>query len=85
MRKAIFFVDESEECKKARRVLEKAKISFVEYDVRHQTEYGCCGGMEIKVPAVYAPEGIFTGINGIREYVERTKSKNWTESESAYW
>lgn len=83
-RKAILFVDGSNECKKARTMLKRAKIDFVEYEVKEEDQ-GCCGGFNTKAPPVFAPEGIFKGIEEIRKYVDIHQHRKHVESESAYW
>jgi len=86
-RKAILFMDDSKYCKKARKILQKAKIDFVEYNVNAQLELGCCDGFTTQAPSVFAPEGIFRGISEIRNYVKMLegRGKKQIESESAYW
>lgn len=82
----ILFIDSSSssECKKVQMILKRAKIDFVEYDVKEQ-EAACCGGFATKAPSVFAPEGIFKGINEIREYAKMRQNRKQVESESAYW
>ena len=85
-RKAILFIDNSSDCVRARKLLVKSKIDFVEYNFKEILESGCCGeGFTTKAPSIFAPEGIFRGIDGIKKYVKIRKSKKQIESESAYW
>ncbi len=84
-RKAILFIDHSKDCKKTRKILQKAKIDFVEYNVNEQFEPGCCDGFTTQAPSIFAPEGIFAGIDEIRKYVKMLTNKKHLESESAYW
>jgi hypothetical protein len=58
-----------------------------EYDIRKFAE-SCCGDLPTTVaPSVFAPEGVFKGLNGVREYVTLSKEPNAFQntSESAYW
>ncbi len=77
-------MDRSKECEKARKILQRAKIDFVEYNVNEQLESGCCGGFTTQAPSIFAPEGIFRGIGEIKKYIKMLKNKKQL-SESAYW
>ncbi|MEM2759597.1 MAG: hypothetical protein QXU32_08590 [Nitrososphaerales archaeon] len=81
-RKAILFTDDSKECIEARKILTDARIDFVEYSSKD--ENGCCGGFVTEVPSIFAREGIFRGIEGIKEYA-RVKRDIMDNIESAYW
>ncbi len=76
-------IDDSDECKKAEQLLKDEAIPYVIYKIDY--EEGCCGGYNTRVPAVFAPEGIFKGLDEIRDYVKAAKENINKESESAYW
>ncbi len=82
MRKAVLMVDGSEECKKAEEILANENIPYVIYKI---DEPSCCNDYTTKVPALFAPEGIYRGINEIMEYTRIAKSNTNKESESSYW
>ena len=85
-RKPILLIDGSEKSQEAIILLKTSGIEYVEYDMRKFTE-SCCGDLPTtKAPSVFAPEGIFKDLEGVREYVnmDRTNSSS-TPSESAYW
>jgi|FaiFalFF_MnMetaG_3_1042247.scaffolds.fasta_scaffold00606_13 hypothetical protein len=83
-RKGVLFIGNDEASKKARDMLTEAGIEFVEYNVDVEPE-GCCGGFKTAVPSLFAPEGIFRGLDGIARYIELRKSNRLYSSESAYW
>lgn len=77
-------IDDSNECKKAEKLLKDEEIPYVIYKIDYNE--GCCGGYSTKVPpAVFAPEGIFKGLEQIREYIKMAKENVGKENESAYW
>ncbi len=84
MRKSVLMIDESEECKKVEELLAKEGIPYVIYKIDKESS-SCCGGYTTKVPALFAPEGIYRGIDEISEYIKIAKSNINKESESAYW
>lgn len=86
-RKALLFINDCNESKDAVRIFDKAGLTYVTYHIKN-FEDGCCGEIPITVvPSVFAPEGIFKGLEGIKYYISiRNNSKSKTElSESAYW
>ncbi len=83
VRKGVLFVRDDEVCVKAKELLRESGIEFVEYNVSEESE-GCCGGFDT-VPTLFAPEGIFKGIDGILRYIELRKSNSFYKSESAHW
>jgi hypothetical protein len=79
--------DSSSESKEAISLLESKNIEFVIYDIR-KFEESCCGELPTtRAPSVFAPEGIFKGLNGIMNYISMEKMNNslTKESDSAYW
>jgi hypothetical protein len=86
-RKPVLLIDGSEKSKEAVILLKTNGIEYVEYDMRKFTE-SCCGDLPTtKAPSVFAPEGIFKDLEGVREYVsmDRKDPSSTLESESAYW
>lgn len=89
-RKPVLIVDDGSDSLKAVNLLREKGIEFVPYDVKKFAE-SCCGDLPTtKAPSVFAPEGVFKGLNGVVEYVASltlsgTKEAIHSESESAYW
>lgn len=68
-RKAILLVDDKEETKIAKEILLVNNIDFIEYHIS-KFEESCCGELPTtKAPSIIAPEGVFKGIDGIKEFV----------------
>jgi hypothetical protein len=68
-RKPVLIVDESPDSLKAADLLRKRNIKFVEYNIRKFADSCCCGDLPTtKAPSVFAPEGVFKGLSGVREY-----------------
>lgn len=94
-RKPVLIFDDSSDSAKAIGLLRKNSIEFVEYDVSKFVE-SCCGGgggdlPTTKAPSVFAPEGVFKGLEGVKEYITTAVSSREAnvlekkDSESAYW
>lgn len=85
-RKPVLLIDGSEKSQEAIILLKTSGIEYVEYDMRKFAE-SCCGDLPTtKAPSVFAPEGIFKDLEGVREYVNMDrKGPSSTLSESAYW
>ncbi len=86
-RKPVLLIDGSEKSQEAVMLLKSNGIEYVEYDMRKFTE-SCCGDLPTtRAPSVFAPEGVFKDLEGIREFVnmDRENSSSTLESESAYW
>jgi hypothetical protein len=94
-RKPVLIFDDSSDSAKAIGLLRKNGIEFVEYDVSKFVESSCCGDdlPTTKAPSVFAPEGVFKGLDGVKEYITITTAVSSREasvlekkdSESAYW
>jgi hypothetical protein len=94
-RKPVLIFDDSSDSAKAIGLLRKNGIEFVEYDVSKFVESCCCGDdlPTTKAPSVFAPEGVFKGLDGVKEYITITTAVSSREanvlekkdSESAYW
>ena len=90
-RKPVLIVDNGPDSIKAMNLLRERDVEFVEYDIRKFAE-SCCGDLPTtKAPSVFAPEGVFKGLQGVEEYVTSvaaaaaTNKAIQSESESAYW
>jgi hypothetical protein len=91
-RKPLLIIDEGPDSLKAINLLRERDVEFVEYDIRKFAE-SCCGDLPTtKAPSVFAPEGVFKGLNGVEEYVTSVVATSavankavQSESESAYW
>ena len=86
IRKPVLLIDDTENSRKARELLEDNHVEFVEYHVRKFEEDCCVELPTTKAPALFAPEGLFRNLEGIREYLSIEKVTSPSEpSESAYW
>lgn len=85
-RKPVLLIDDTENSRLASEILESSDIEFVEYHITKFEDNCCAGPPTTKAPALFAPEGIFRDLDGIKEYltVEKNNSSGET-SESAYW
>jgi len=91
-RKLVLIVDDSPDSLKAINFLRERDVEFVEYDIRKFAE-SCCGDLPTtKAPSVFAPEGVFKGLSGVKEYITSVtvaaadiKKAIQSESDSAYW
>ena len=91
-RKPVLIIDEGPDSLKAINLLKERDVEFVEYDIRKFAE-SCCGDLPTtKAPSVFAPEGVFKGLSGVKEYVTSVVAASTVankaiqrESESAYW
>jgi hypothetical protein len=86
IRKPVLLIDDTENSCLAKEILENNSIEFVEYHVRKFEENCCVDLPTTRAPALFAPEGIFRNLEGIKEYLAvEKKSKTNELSESAYW
>jgi hypothetical protein len=68
-RKPVLLLDKSEDSIKAVNLFRNSGIDYVEYDIK-KFEESCCGELPTtKAPSVFAVEGIFKGLEKIKEYV----------------
>jgi hypothetical protein len=68
-RKPILLLDESDDSIKAIDLFKRLDIDYVEFNIK-KFEESCCGELPTtKAPSVFAPEGIFKGLDGISEYI----------------
>ncbi len=85
IRKPVLLVDDTENSRIAIELLEDNNIKFVEYHVRKFEEDCCVELPTTRAPALFAPEGIFRNLEGIKEYLTVEKKNTSETSESAYW
>jgi hypothetical protein len=85
IRKPVLLVDDTENSRLAIELLEDNNIKFVEYHVRKFEEDCCVELPTTRAPALFAPEGIFRNLEGIKEYLTVEKKNMSETSESAYW
>ncbi len=83
------FIDDNKESVQATHAFESANISYLKYHIK-QFEENCCGEVPTTItPSVFAVEGVYKGLRGVKEYVSFRKKKGHDydkiESESAYW
>ena len=85
-RKPVLFIDDGMESNKAVQLLEDENISYVTYHIRNFEE-SCCGEVPTTTtPSVFAPDGVFKGLEGVKDYISYRKSEEYDEeSPSAYW
>ena len=85
-RKPILFIDNGKESDDAIKLFDNEKISYVTYHLKNFEE-SCCGEVPTTVaPSVFAPDGVFKGFEGVKDYVSFRKSGAYNEeSPSAYW
>lgn len=83
MRKPVLLVDDSKESLEAARFLKEAGRQYVEYHIR-KFEESCCGELPTtRAPSVFAPEGVFKGLEGVKSYLKTEILPD--TGESAYW
>jgi hypothetical protein len=86
IRKPVLLIDDTENSRLAIEILEISKIEFVEYHIRKFEESCCVDLATTRAPALFAPEGIFRNLEGIKEYIWVEKNNiNSKPNDSAYW
>jgi len=86
IRKPVLLIDDTEHSRLAIEILQSNKIEFVEYHIRKFEESCCVDLPTTRAPALFAPEGIFRNIEGIKEYLYVDKiSANSESIDNAYW
>ena len=85
IRKPVLLVDDTENSRLAIELLEDNDIKFVEYHVRKFEEDCCVELPTTRAPALFAPEGIFRNLEGIKEYLTVEKKNTSETNDSAYW
>ncbi len=86
IRKPVLLIDDTDNSRLAIQILETNKIEFVKYHIGKFEESCCVDFPTTRAPALFAPEGIFRNIEGIKEYLYVDKiSANTESTHSAYW
>lgn len=86
VRKPVLLIDDTENSRIARELLEDNHVEFVEYHVGKLEEDCCVDLPTTRAPTLFAPEGLFRNLEGIKEYLTIEKTNTGSEpSESAYW
>lgn len=87
-RKPVLLVDDTHDSQVAKTLLSEQQVEFVEYHIR-KFEESCCGELPTtKAPSIFAPEGLYKGLDGVREFLQakrNTNERQEVESDSAYW
>ncbi len=85
-RKPVLFIDDGRESNDAIQLFEKARIAYVAYHIK-KFEKDCCGEVPTTItPSVFAPDGVYKGFKGVKDYVSFRNSNSYDdESPSAYW
>ena len=87
MRKAVLLIDDSPESDMAQDLLDTSNMQYVKYHIK-KFEESCCGELPTtKAPSIFAPQGTYKGLEGVKTYIELMKihkDENY-ESESAFW
>jgi hypothetical protein len=89
-RKLILIVDDSEDSLIAKELFSRKKVEYVQYHAS-KFEANCYGSATngtgssrlLTAPTVFAPEGVFKGLENLKSYFDM-EVRDY-ESESAYW
>lgn len=83
MRKPVLLIDDATDSLEAIKLFQESGQEYVEYHIK-KFEESCCGELPTtRAPSVFAPEGIFKGLEGVRDYLSIEKQPD--TGESAYW
>lgn len=83
-------MDESDDSRIAEELFRRNNVEYVQYHV-NKLEGGCCAGTSyenessnlISAPTIFAPEGVFRGLDQVKRYFD--VEERLYESKSAYW
>ena len=85
IRKPVLLINDTDSSRLAIEILQSNNIQFVEYHIS-KFEQDCCVDLPTtEAPALFAPEGIFRNLEGIKEYLNVEKNRTNEVNESAYW
>ena len=79
-------IDDKGESNYAINLMRLANLEYVKYHIK-KFEESCCGDLPTtKAPSIFAPEGVFKGIEGVKQYIsELSDNKTNSNTESKYW
>ena len=85
-RKPVLFINDDKESNEAIALLKNENIEYTPYHIK-KFEESCCGGVPTTTTlSVFAPDGVFKGFEGVKNYVSHRKSPGYEdESPTAYW
>ena len=84
-RKPVLLIDDNEESGEAARILASSNIEFIKFHINNFEE-SCCGELPTtRAPSIFAPEGVFKGLDGVKKYASIERMSEDKESDSAYW
>ena len=73
-RKAVLLIDDSDESKQAINLVKNSTIDYVEYNIK-KFEHTCCADLPTtKVSSIFAIEGVFRELEGIKQYISLRRS-----------
>ena len=77
---------DSDESVHAISLVKHSTIDYVEYNIK-KFEQACCADVPTtKAPSIFAFEGVFRGLEGIKEYISLRRNVSVeAESEREYW
>ena len=83
-RKPVLFIDDSSDSQEAIRLFDMSGIDYAKYHIQ-KFEESCCGELPTtRAPSVFAPDGVFKGVEGVKRYLSSEHDYE-KQSESAYW
>ncbi len=83
MRKPVLLIDDTKESLEAIMLFQESNQEYIEYHIK-KFEESCCGELPTtRAPSVFAPEGVFKGLEGVKTYLAAEKQPD--TGESAYW
>ncbi|NOJ28379.1 MAG: hypothetical protein DA330_10255 [Nitrososphaera sp.] len=83
-RKPVLLIDDGNDSQAAALLFAEKNVEYVPYHIS-KFEESCCGELPTtRAPSVFAPDGVFKGLDGVRQYLSVEHNDN-SESESAYW
>lgn len=83
-RKPVLFIDDTADSQEAIRLFELSGADHIKYHIG-KFEESCCAELPTTTaPSVFAPDGVFKGLEGVKRYLS-TNHDYEKLGESAYW